>query len=73
MDWTLTNHQQNAAEFAFQPGDSAGNISFLARNEEILRLEANGDIYVNGRLTETDKQVVDALRVFLRNSGCLTP
>lgn len=30
-----------------------------------LRLEYNGDIYVNGRLAENDKEVVDKLRDFL--------
>jgi hypothetical protein len=34
-------------------------------NQEILKLCENGDIYVKGRLTENDKEVVEALREFL--------
>lgn len=35
-------------------------------NQEILKLCENGDIFVKGRLAENDKQVVDALREFLK-------
>lgn len=31
----------------------------------ILELRKNGDIYVNGRIVENDKQVVNGLREFL--------
>lgn len=37
--------------------------------KEILRLEPNGDIYVNGTLAENDKQVVDGMRKFLLSHG----
>lgn len=33
--------------------------------EEVLRFEPNGDIYVRGKLTENDKEVVEGLREFL--------
>lgn len=32
---------------------------------EILKICENGDIFVNGRLAENDKEVVDAMREFL--------
>ena len=36
---------------------------------EILRMENNGDIYIRGKLAENDKEVVDALRDFLKEVG----
>lgn len=39
------------------PGDS---------DTPVLKLEPNGDIYVNGKLVENDKEVVDGLRKFLK-------
>ena len=39
--------------------------------KEILKLCENGDIFVKGRLAENDKEVVDALREFLKGQGFL--
>jgi hypothetical protein len=36
-------------------------------NNEILKLCENEDIFVKGRLAENDKEVVDALREFLKS------
>jgi len=45
------------------------SIIFNVSNcDEILKLEANGDILVKGKLIENDKQVVDALRDFIRGN-----
>ena len=38
---------------------------------EILKLCENGDIFVNGRLAENDKEVVDAMREFLLKQGLI--
>lgn len=38
---------------------------FQGTESEILRLNPNGDIYVNGKLIENDKEVVDGMRDFL--------
>lgn len=44
----------------------AGDTIFFGENNvEMLRLNANGDIYVKGRLVENDKEVVAGLREFL--------
>lgn len=40
-------------------------------NQEILKLCENGDIFVKGRLAENDKEVVDALREFLKGQGLI--
>jgi len=40
-------------------------------NTEILKLCENGDIFVKGRLAENDKEVVDALKEFLKSHGFL--
>lgn len=39
--------------------------------EPILVLKENGDIFVKGRLAENDKEVVSAMREFLRSTGHL--
>ena len=36
---------------------------------EVLKLAANGDIYVHGRLAANDMEVVDAMREFVRRAG----
>lgn len=49
---------------------SAPTVSFLGKDGiEIIKLEINGDIYVNGKLIENDKQVVDAMRTWLTSHG----
>ncbi len=46
------------------------SIIFCGKDQkEILKLAPNGDIYVNGRLAENDKSVVDGLRRFLKVQG----
>jgi len=39
--------------------------------KKILKLCENGDIFVNGKFTENDKEVVDGMREFLISAGCL--
>ena len=38
---------------------------------EIIKLCENGDIFVKGKLIENDKELVDAMREFLMDSGFL--
>jgi len=38
-------------------------------DEPILLLKENGDIFVKGKLIENDKEIVDAMREFLKYSG----
>lgn len=38
-------------------------------NGPILELRGNGDILVKGKLIENDKEVVDAMREFLKHQG----
>jgi hypothetical protein len=44
------------------------SVVFLKNNgtKELLKLCENGDIFVNGKLVENDKEVVDGLREFLK-------
>ena len=44
--------------------DIIGNVS-----EPIIVLNPNGDIFVKGKLIENDKEFVDAMREFLKESG----
>jgi len=43
-----------------------GEMVFSVKSGEVLRFKPNGDIYVRGRLVENDKEVVEALRIFLK-------
>ena len=43
---------------------------FAKENQEILRFERNGDIFLHGKLIENDKQVVDGFKEFLKSQGC---
>ncbi len=38
---------------------------------EIIKVCENGDIFIKGKLIENDKEVVDAMREFLIDSGHL--
>jgi hypothetical protein len=38
----------------------------MCGDNKVLVLEPNGDIFVNGRLAENDKEVVDGMRDFLK-------
>ena len=53
---TIKLTEQNTIYFMQGDGES-----------EILKLCENGDIFVKGKLAENDKQVVDALREFLKS------
>lgn len=44
---------------------------FTNENNEVIRLCDNGDIFVKGKLIENDKEVVDAMREFLKAQGHL--
>jgi hypothetical protein len=54
--------------------EEQNTILFLQVDEssqEILKLCENGDIFVKGKLAENDKEIVDALREFLKGQGFL--
>ena len=38
---------------------------------EIIKLHENGDIFIKGKMVENDKEVVNAMREFLIDSGHL--
>jgi hypothetical protein len=50
-----------------QTAVECNTINFYSEVQEtpILKLCANGDIFVKGKLIENDKEVVDALREFI--------
>ena len=51
-------------DYAIKGGLQPNEITFN-NPQEIIRLNANGDIYVKGKLIENDKELVDAMREFL--------
>lgn len=46
-------------------------VCFSPNNEEILKINNNGDFFYRGKLIENDKKVVEAFRDFLRGQGYL--
>lgn len=48
------------------------NLSFHTGNKEIIKLCYNGDIFIKGNLVENDKEVVDAMREFLKSQKFLS-
>jgi hypothetical protein len=59
-------HEENGITFSLDQSP-VNNLVFhsVQPSVEILKLCANGDIFVKGKLVENDKEVVDALREFL--------
>lgn len=55
----------NPAANTFYKEPENGVIRFVAGEKEVLRMETNGDIYIYGKLCESDKELVDALRYFI--------
>ena len=50
----------------------SNTITFnMTDTTEIIKLCTNGDIFIKGKLIENDKEVVDAMREFLIDSGHL--
>jgi len=47
------------------------SIVFTQTNKEIIKFCENGDIFVKEKLVENDKEVVAALRDFLKETGFL--
>lgn len=45
---------------------TCNEITFSINGIDVLLLKENGDIFVNGKLAETDKEVVNGLRDFLK-------
>lgn len=46
-------------------------MTFNIKGKEIMKFTEEGHIFVRGRLTEIDREVVDALRDFLKETGHL--
>ena len=56
----------------FKPEPSTITFQTSDTSEPILVLKPNGDIYVNGRLTTNDMEVVEGLRRFLQQADYIT-
>lgn len=54
---------------SIEPITSPDIIFMGADGLEIIKLKANGDIYVKGKLIENDSEVVEGLRSFLTSHG----
>jgi hypothetical protein len=72
-DQIITLKEEAKQEFTTVIPQEQNTISFVQDNagREILKLCENGDIFVKGKLAENDKEVVDALREFLKGQGFL--
>ena len=50
----------------------SSTITFnMTDTTEIIKLHENGDIFIKGKMIENDKEVVNAMREFLIDSGHL--
>lgn len=66
----MADHEDEGMDLPEEELTEDTDIAFFSTGgEEILRLCDNGDIFVHGRLADSDKAVVDGLREFLQNSG----
>lgn len=64
--------KNNDNDIRFNELNTNNSINFMGKDgTPILKLESNGDIFVNGKLIENDKDVVDGLREFLLNQKSL--
>ena len=72
-DQIITLKEEPKQELTSVIPQEQNTISFVQDNaaREILKLCENGDIFVKGKLAENDKEVVDALREFLKGQGFL--
>ena len=59
----MENSKPNTS--TFKPEPNTITLQTSDTSEPILVLKPNGDIYVNGRLTTNDMEVVEGLRRFL--------
>ena len=61
--------------FQIEPSSFEKNtISFVTNHNEpneFIKLCPNGDIFVKGKLVENDKELVDAMREFLKTTNYL--
>lgn len=72
MTFNQLNNENNLAQILVPKEQNT--IFFITKdntNKEILKVCENGDIFVNGKLAENDKEVVEALRQFLKSQGFL--
>lgn len=65
----------NQVSISKQSVSDPSEIKFTTENgaREVLRITANGDIYVNGKLAANDMEVVEGLRQFLKEAGFIKP
>jgi hypothetical protein len=55
--------------FSVSPETSNSLLELRQENNEVLRFEHDGRVFINGRLAITDNEIVDGLRRFLRDAG----
>jgi len=62
---SLSEHPLSVSNALTVETPVTNDIRFVIGDTDILKLCENGDIYVNGTLAENDKEVVEALRIFI--------
>lgn len=66
-----TKHNDDPQHLTYHDGEAIHFFVGRGGGRELARFEADGDIYIKGKLAESDKEVVAALREFLIASGHL--
>ena len=49
-----------------------GSVSFRIKDSEVMRFDHDGNIYVRGTLVENDQEVVDGIRIWLKQANKTT-
>jgi len=57
---------KNVAEMIAKSMDGETSIEFIIHDKVIVGMYEDGSIYVNGRLAETDKELVEGMRQVLK-------
>lgn len=61
-----------AGDYNVGPGDDGDLIFKLANNTEAIRIDHNGDFWVNKRRVKNDMQVYCAFRSWLKTIGVIS-
>jgi hypothetical protein len=52
---------------SLQSEDVEGTITFSCGDKELMKFDSKGDIYVKGRLTDNDLEVVNTFKEWLKS------
>jgi hypothetical protein len=66
LNTSTTNENYNSVAYELTAEEPQSVLDIQGPNGSIFRIDDNGDIYVRGKLTTNDMEVVDGFKDFLR-------